>query len=138
MPNLLTDHNESMRKFTERLYEQVKGNIGELADEDMIKSLVNKAINEIFFKEDTDRYGKKYTTHFVQLVSEYAKPLIEAEVKKFVEEYKEELEVGIRNYLNEHNLTLLCIKASHQSTQSLIYEAMQVLSNDIISRMGRY
>lgn len=123
----MTNEIAPMQQFQERVLEKLKADIGSLLPEEAMKSLIDRAVDESFFKnrETKDSYGKIVSSHpswFVQEVAKIMKPKMEEAAKQFIEENREKLEEAFIKFSSDQNLLLLTMGAMQAQFSNNIYE----------------
>lgn len=101
-----------MEDFQFRVVEKLKVDIGSMLPDEVLQGLTQKALNETFFQPRVMGEGwnkKESPSWFVEEVTRLAKPLLEAEVKRFVDENQEVLKTALNTFLTQNNLMLVAI-----------------------------
>lgn len=126
---------DPLKAFQEKVADKLKKDIGELLPPEVLDGMVAKAIKETFFAP-TKTKQLSYPYHevegpswFVKAVSEQAKPLLEAEVKKFVKSKSALLEEALTKFLTDNQLLLMVMDHLRQDTASQIHQLNQELTD---------
>jgi len=124
---------DPMQTFQEKVVEKLRGDIGEMLPDEALVKLVERAVDEQFFKERTVyvQYGNdtKKPSWFVEAIGEVATPLIKKTVEQYVADHEDVIKKALEDYLTEHNLTLLMVAAISQNMSSeIMNQAMNIMS----------
>ena len=101
---------DPMADFQAKLQERVRNDIRDLLPEDAVAALVQKAIEQEFFKPrqvPTGRWTgdtKEGPSWFVQEIASAAKPIMEQAVAKFLEEHRDVIDKAVADFLDRQNL----------------------------------
>lgn len=78
---------DALKEFQERLQERIKGDIGELMPDEVVKDLIVKTIEQEFLRPYTEIRGSGYykqSVHCEARLLQYIKPHVEAAMLKYV------------------------------------------------------
>jgi hypothetical protein len=107
MEALSTGH---QNEFEQKILERLRNDIRELLPEAALRRLVERAVDETFFKERRiDRgYGNVDVkpSWFVEEIAKTAKPLVQAAVDRFVDERHDLIQQAIDRFVTEQQLTI--------------------------------
>lgn len=91
--------------FQERMVERLKDNIGELMTDEEAKQLVDRAINQIFFQErpsTSSHYNAPKRPPFIhELLADSLQPIVERQIKAWIDEHQEEVLATIQRVVQE-------------------------------------
>lgn len=137
----LTSNKDPMADFKERLTDKLKNDIGALIPEEAIQALIARAVEEQFFKPryEKPRYGGpiEKPSWFVEQVAQAAKPMIQAQVDKFVADNQDTLEQAVRDFLSAQNLTLLATASMAQHLQASLMQQTGLIMNKVTQNLSR-
>lgn len=131
---------DPIKAFQDKVTEKLKADIGALMPDEVLAGLVQRAVEEQFFKPRKIRdpsqgsYGDRVIDApgwFVAEVATHAKPMIEAAVKRYVEEHKDEIDKAIKQFMSEQNLLLMGLTAMH----SQVFNDFHILAGEIVRQM---
>lgn len=118
MGEAIATNDQAMREFQEKLIEKLRTDIAGMLPDAVLAQMVQKAIEEQFFKPRKMSSGSGYSatvidapSWFVEEAAKEAKPLIALLVKESVDERKEEITKAIKEYLEPQNLTIIVYAA---------------------------
>ena len=102
-----------MEAFQERVKNRLRDDIGELLPDEALAEMVQRVVEEEFFKKRTDRVGPTYSaktiekpTWFQELVVEAAKPVIEAKILQFLSDNRAEIDRQIKETIERGAMSL--------------------------------
>lgn len=130
-----------VQDFKDKIVSKIREEISSLLPDEAINQLVEKATKDIFFeprKITEDGWSgrtKDAPSWFIEEVTKYARPLLEKEVKKYVEDNKEVFEKAMKEFFDQNNLMLMIISAISSATQMQMYNYTQQLSTDIVNKL---
>ena len=129
---------DPMQAFQERVKEKLRDDIAGMLPDEALAQLVQRAVDEEFFKKRTVKVGGAYSSAteerpswFVQEVTKVAKPLLEAMVRDYVAEHTEVIKKAVDEFLSSQNLLLLTFAVMRPMTIQDIAEA----ANAIVTRV---
>lgn len=127
-----------MEDFQNKLKQKVREDIANLLPEEAVSALVKKAIEEEFFSREKENVGTSYhpqwqdkPSAFVREVVNAARPMLEAEIKKCVDEKKDLIAQEIAKFVEAQNLTLLIAAAIGQAMSNNIYSVAELVTRNI-------
>lgn len=146
---IATPSSDPMKDFQEKVSKKVREDIANLLPEEAIKALFDKAIDDIFFKatpELRNSYNnvtqKAEPSWFHKALVESAKPLIEAEIKRRVDEFKPEIEAVVKEHLTQQQLILtsasVVTKLTIDACRADAYQMVNQIVNDLRGGVNRY
>jgi hypothetical protein len=121
-----------MQTFEEKVKNRLKETIADMLPDDALAALVQRAVDEQFFKERVygDQYNRKtYPSWFVEEVADLAKPIIEEHIARAFEERKDEIKKAIDGYIASENLTLLMVAAMSQKLSADLFAHAEGIVN---------
>lgn len=128
---------DPMKEFQDKVTEKLRDNIRDMLPQDVLDTLVNRAVDETFFKDRviTGRYGNddRKPSWFVEQVTRSAQGYIEAEVNKFIDERKDVIDKALSEFLSENKLTV----AFATILAGKIENSMMSMSSQIINSLAR-
>ena len=131
----VVEHKDPMRTFQDKVVEKVRMDIGEMLPDDALAKLVQRAVDEQFFKDrvvnDGSFHKKTGPSWFVQEVAKVADPIIKEHVEKYVADNADTIEEAVKMYLSDANLTLIAVAAMQAHTHQQIFEA----ANQIVQQI---
>lgn len=138
----IVEHQDPMKAFQEKVVDKLRGDIGEMLPDNALNKLVERAVEEQFFKPVSVKiqgnFGSRTTEEkpswFMREVTEQVKPLIEKAAAVYVEEHKDEIQAGIDKFISEQNLTILTmgllLRQNDFTVQNAIGNAFNQLTNN--------
>lgn len=126
---------DPMAEFQAQLQERVRNDIRDLLPADAVAALVQRAIDDEFFKPRQVQDGswgsrtKEVPSFFVEEVVKAAKPIIEAAVAKFVAEHPEAIEKVIKDFLDTDKLAVATATQLTGMLGAALYDLQQRLMN---------
>jgi hypothetical protein len=141
MSNELTTASNPMAEFQERVIKKLQADIGEMLPPDVLQKLVERAIEEQFMKprkvRDPNRgYGDYMIdapSWFSAEVFRLCTPMMNAAVRKWVDENETTLREAIEKFLADQNLLLLATAAIQQQTSQQMFR----FAMDIVQALPR-
>jgi hypothetical protein len=128
--NEITKPGNPMDEFQARVVEKLRADIGAMLPDDALAGLVQRAIEEQFFKKRKVQEGSSYhrtereiPSWFVEEAAKIATPLIETLVREYVANNKDQIKAAINEFLQSQHLLLLAMSAIRVETSSDIMEA---------------
>ena len=129
MSNEVDRPRDPMAEFQAQVFDKVRDAIGELAPEEMIATLVEKAINQAFFEPvaiKADRYGSGShvkESRLALMIRERLEPIVRKRVEIEMESRKKDIEKIIDACLEEHKIVVKTVEAI---TEALVSELAQL------------
>lgn len=131
MAQQLTDG--GLSAFQENITKRVQADIGSLLPEDALKRMIERAVEETFFKPRRvqQQYGNDIIQPgwFVEAVAKAAQPQIEKAVAAFVEEHQDVIAKAIGEFMTSERLTIL--------TVGKLTATFEMMFREMIERMRR-
>lgn len=93
----------TQKSFQERIKDRIKNSIGELMTDKELSEIVNRAMEEIFFKPTIiqDRYTTKETPPFIhQLLKELLTENVNKAVSEYILNHKEDVQKAIQRVVS--------------------------------------
>ncbi len=118
---------DPMKSFEEKVIEKLRTDIGDMIPDDVLAGLVQKAVEEQFFKpviqrDQYERIASEKPSWFVQEVVKVAEPVLKEYVKKHIGNWEGEITKAVHDFLKEENLLLMVMAAMRQQTLEQIEE----------------
>ena len=129
--NDITINKTPMEQFQEKIMAKLRDDIGAMLPPEVLQSMVERAVEEQFFKER--RIPQRFSSDeikpswFVEEVAKEAQPLIREMVTEHVQKNRAQIEQGIRAFLDDQNLLLV--------SMSIVRAEFQMMMNDQIQQM---
>lgn len=130
-----------MQTFEAKVKTKLKETIADMLPDDALDGLVQKAVEEEFFKPTRRNLGTDYQPRweeapswFMQEVAKLAKPIIDARVKKEFDLRKSAIEKAIDGFCKAQNIALLMSAAITRDTSSAILEAAELIRQQMDRR----
>lgn len=126
---------DPMKEFQDKLKQRVRDDIRDLLPDDAVAGLIKKAVEDMFFtpRIETEPGWNGRTVQkpswFVEAVSVAAKPIIEAAVKRVVDEHPAEVSMVIAEFLDSNKLTV--------QTTSILTSMLSGAIHDLIVQLQR-
>jgi hypothetical protein len=134
--NQLTTPGNPMEDFQKRVLEKLQSDIGSLMPPEALEALIQKAVEKTFFEERIIKgdYGRieHRPSWFVEELTKLGRPLLEAAVKKHVEDNKDTINAGINKFLEANSLSVL---VAHFLAEQQRYGLNQIVSDMVRSAM---
>lgn len=86
------------QSFEEKMKDRIRESIGELITDEELSQLVHRSIDAVFFKAETDVYGKVIKP---ALLNELTKQLLAPSVKECIQQYIAKNHEEVKNAINE-------------------------------------
>jgi len=124
-----------MEDFQTRVLKKVREDIGKMLPDEVVESLVQRAIDEQFFQPR--KVYRSYGGHdeepswFIKEVTRLSKPLIESYVAAHIKEHEPAIKKAVEQFLSTQSLTLLTIAALQQTTRQDIFELAELIVRGI-------
>jgi hypothetical protein len=124
-------------EFEQKILERLRNDIRELLPEDALKKLVERAVDETFFKERRieGRYGGMERIDpgwFVTEVTKSAEPMIREAVEQFVADRRDVIQQAIDKFLTNEQLSIQIATRLASMLNDTFNSAINRMSN------GRY
>lgn len=136
--NAVVENKNPMEEFKDKISSKIREDIAGLIPEDVIKQLIERAVEEQFFKPriENDPYNhynkKEKPSWFVELVVKHSEEYIKEEIKRYAEENKEVIKMAMHSFLQENNLLLIAMQILREQSRS----DMETLMINIINHMN--
>ena len=134
----LAIHTVPLEVFREKLQKRVREDIADLLPEDAVASLVQKAVEDTFFKTRRRNDGSEYNPRwvespswFVEAVAKEAKPILERTVAAYIKEHEAEVQKAVSEYLTPQNLTVLAVGTLSANISAALYSLAQTIQNKV-------
>lgn len=90
------------QSFEERMKARIKESIGDMITDEELAKLVNRGVEEVFFKERPNTKGSYYDNKPLppllhQIVNDLLFPSVKAAADKYINDHKEEVKTAINN-----------------------------------------
>jgi hypothetical protein len=95
------------KAFAERIFDRIKDGLGDLMTDDELKVLLDRAVNEAFFKprlEPIDRWSsvtKEIPSHFVTMTRELMDKQVQQQVNDYFEAHADEIKQKVADVLQQ-------------------------------------
>ena len=113
MTNAVTKPVDPMREFQEKIVAKVREDIAKMLPKEAIEQLVQRAVDEAFFKdrEHKDGYGhvSREPSYFVEAIAEAAEPLMKASIERFIIARSDIIDKALEKFLDEKSLMVLAL-----------------------------
>jgi hypothetical protein len=102
-----TDIPVKAKSFEERMKERIKEGIGDLLSDEEVKKLIDRGMEEVFFKPQSSPDPRGYGNNKIkpcllhEIVKESLQPMVEACVKDYISEHKDEVNLAITTELSK-------------------------------------
>ena len=130
---------DPMKAFQARVIDKLKADIGSMLPDEVLKGLSQKAVDDTFFKErvEGDSWNKRQRpSWFVEEISKLARPMLEAEVKRFVKENHEVIQKAVNSFLSQNNLMLVLMAQLREESAESLKHVQQAI-NDIEQKLQK-
>lgn len=130
----MTQEIETTKTFQEKMFERIRGQMGDLMSTDDLKAVVNSAMQKAFFDPayETDRYGNSIRMKdsvFVNLIRKEMEPKVIEAIKTWLAEHPEEVTKAIDETVAKGMFGLI-----QQHLTQAISQPMFNLANDLRSK----
>jgi hypothetical protein len=138
---------DAMAAFYEKLADRLRSEVAALLPEDTLQAMVARTVEEEFFKPQKVRNPKRRggwndpepefidaPSKFAAMVLEAAMPLVKELVREQVEKESASFEYAIDEQLAPQSIALSVALAANTKVESLAYEWINRLSNEMQSR----
>lgn len=122
------------KSFEERMFDQIKSQMGDLLTAEELKKILETAIEKAFFSERKDGCGyhaKTIEPLFVEMIRKELSPLIRAGAERWLEDNKDRVEEILQQQLGENACQFVA-----NAFASLMSEPMQRFSYELQSRLS--
>jgi len=117
--NDLTTGAEALKKFQETVAEKLRGDIADLLPPDALRAMVERAVEENFFKDREVKEGyhtNRKPSYFVEQVMAKAQDTIRELAVQYVEDNKDVFDKTIKNFLSDHSLMMTMFEVLRRNT----------------------
>lgn len=123
------------KSFQEKMQDRIRDSIGDLISEEELKTLIDRGMEEAFFKGKVirDSYGRVQREELPlihQMVNDHIKPIVEQEVAKYIDNNREQVAEIVQQTLEVGAGTLL-IKALNQTFQNSLISLQNSMITDL-------
>lgn len=123
------------KTFEDKLKDRIRDSIGDLLSEDDLKKLVERGMEDVFFKgkEERDSWGRVTKEHpplIHQMVKDHLEPIVREEVKLYIDENREVVEEVISKTL-EAGVGTLMIKCMNDMFSNQLYNMQAQMMNEL-------
>jgi len=131
----------AMESFQDSIKGRIRDEIAQLLPDDVVKEMINRVVEEEFFKER--RIPKGYgdfsmaPSNFVEQVTKAAGPIVQRMVTEWVAANEDVLKKALNEFLQEERLLLAAMEIMHQKTSSLMLNAMVEMAGLVSERIKR-
>ncbi len=133
-----------LEKFQQRVTERLQTDIGELVPEEVLQAMVQKAIQDTFFKpkripDPRARYTSDMIdgpSWFQEAVMNAAKPLVEAEAKRQVDERRADIEQAVKAFAEGHVFEMAIASSITSNLSGLVGGLMDIMNENVRKMRG--
>ena len=97
------------KAFAERIFDRIKDGLGDLMTDDELKILLNRAVDEAFFKDRTVPNGyhgtRQEPAHFVEMTRDLLKKEVQQQVTEYFEANREAIKEKVAEVLHVDTAT---------------------------------
>ena len=126
MKDLIAQSHAAQQNFQERMINRIREDIGQLMTDEELSKLVERAMEEIFFKPEVEKRGFHETTKppwLHNFVKELLEKKVEAAVGKYVDEHEDEVRQALKEVMQEGvGTAVLRAIASKFSSDMVVFE----------------
>ena len=131
MNDLAKVSDDPMRDFQDRVIEKLRADFGEMLPNEVVEGLVQRAIDEQFFKPRRvpQRYGQdeQVPSWFVEEVTKLGAPILRKMLADHMKKHEPEIKKAIEEFISTQSLTLLTVAALQNATRQDIMELAQLI-----------
>lgn len=126
---------DPMKTFQDRVEKKIREDIAATLPDEVIESLIKKAVDDTFFKErvikPSDIYGRetKGPSWFIEAVVKAAKPILEAKVEEYIKTHQDLIDAALADFFSPANLTLFAVDRFSDRVRI----ALDIFSNQIMN-----
>jgi hypothetical protein len=123
------------KSFEERMFEQIKSQMGDLLTANELKDILEKSIQKAFFeprKTKTNYNTTEIEPLFVELIREELKPLIQAGANQWLKDNQDKVDEILKTQIGENAAQFMANAFSammYQPMQNMVWELQSKLSN---------
>lgn len=129
---------DPMKTFQERVLNKVRTDIADMLPEEAIKSMFDKALEDVFFKEIPEvrdqwghlKQGAK-RSWFAEEVCRQAEPLVKEYVAKHMEQFLPQLDQTVKDFLKAENLMMIAVGTMTQVSNQQMTNNLGALAQQI-------
>ena len=115
----------ALQEFKDRVRDKLKNDIGSLMPDEVLQTLVQSAIRELFFDrvpEVRDNWGNvkvpEKQSWFMEAVREEIMPILQREVRSCIEDRKQEIADRVREFMGDKELSVMLAAVSGDAIRS--------------------
>ncbi len=123
-----------MKEFQDRVTEKLRKDIGEMLPDNVLADLVQRAVNEQFFKPcivESRFHKETKPSWFAEEVTNIARPIIRETVQAYVNNNHDAIKKAVEEFLSRESLSLIAFAAMREATQQDIYQ----FADEIVTRI---
>ena len=128
----MTNDLTPMQSFEEKVKGKLKETIADMLPDEALQALVQKAVEETFFKrrstQDRNGYTREEKPWFVEEVAKLAEPIIQAQAQRAFEANKERVEEAVAKFIDQQNIAMImAARIGHEMSGSIASAIMRVM-----------